>query len=175
MLARPTWLSCGEQQGEAGWTQHAQQDRTCQDLPDRTPFATGCGASSCRASPKGPVSQHCAHPPAPLAFPTPNDGGREQRAADWGDMGMPSEAGSAVSHLQTLVKDLDRPSLPLPSGHCRIQKGLEKPLPTETWLPQRAGDQRKTSALLRRQAVIPEEYQCNGCKTSIFSSGTSIL
>lgn len=82
------------------------------------------------------------------------------------------EAGTVVSHLQTLVKDLHKTSLPLPPGHYRLQKGTEKPLRTETWLPERADDKRKTSALLWRQAVIPDEEQHNGCKTSNFSNGT---
>ena len=85
---------------------------------------------------------------------------------------IPREAGTVVSHLQTLVKDLHKTTLSLPPGCYRLQKGMEKPLPTETQLPERADDNRKTSALLRRQAVIPDEEQCNGCKTSIFSKGT---
>jgi len=54
-----------------------------------------------------------------------------------------SQGGTGVSHLQTLVKDLHKTSLPLPLGCYRLQKGREKPLPTETRLLQRADDKRK--------------------------------
>lgn len=82
---------------------------------------------------------------------------------------IPREAGIVVSHLQTLVKDLHKTGLSLPLGRSRLQKGMEKPLPTETRLPERADDKRKTSTRLRRRA---DEEQSNGCKTSIFSKGT---
>lgn len=87
---------------------------------------------------------------------------------------FPREAGTVVSHLPTLAKDLQKTSLPLPPGRYRLQNGMEKPLPKETRLPERADNKRKTRALLGTQAVIPDEEWCNGCKTPAFSKGTSV-